>query len=243
MKAIIAAETKRAESLIEGFMGLPPETVDLATFNAAVLKQAPKEFVKAVEAIQRISEKAAPSQNDAAFAVNVVDLMAEYAQRPKMSPAIEPLWKAEHLVRESGLGWTLRHLLAVALSFGGLIAGASQDMSMNAQAYAYLALIFAVGSGALHLTHGRDPEVKVPLFVVGSLIGFCLLTAKFSAAVGFLALLAVSVIFMLSSLIGLMSGATNKSSIYEPQMPQQVEYNHYVITEGNEMSEPMRQLK
>lgn len=40
MKAIIAAETKRAESLIEGFMGLPPETVDLATFNAAVLKQA-----------------------------------------------------------------------------------------------------------------------------------------------------------------------------------------------------------
>ncbi|RJX72665.1 hypothetical protein [Pseudomonas sp. LS-2] len=243
MKSVIAAEAKRAESLIEGYLSLPPDSIDLELFNPSVLNRAPKEFAQAVAAIQAVAAKSRPSQADAAYAVNVVDLMAEYAQRPRLSPATQKLWAAEQAIRESGVGLTLRHLVAIVLAIGGIVVGGSAEMSIGAQAYAYAALAFLVVSGALSLSHSRNAEINVPFFSLSALIGFCVITEKTGANVAFLALLATAVFFMVGTMLSFNRTSGKGPETYEPQLPPLAEYNPYVITEGNDMSEPLKNLQ
>ena len=44
MKMIIESEVKRAEALVERYMGLPPETIDRFSFNVDALRKAPADF-------------------------------------------------------------------------------------------------------------------------------------------------------------------------------------------------------
>lgn len=51
MKMIIKSEVKRAEALIENYMGLPPETIDLYSFNVDALRKVPAIFVRAISVL------------------------------------------------------------------------------------------------------------------------------------------------------------------------------------------------
>lgn len=73
MKMHIESEVKRAEALVERYMGLLPDSIDLFNFNADALRKAPADFGRAIAALRRLAGKSNPSQVDAAYAVNVVE--------------------------------------------------------------------------------------------------------------------------------------------------------------------------
>jgi hypothetical protein len=249
MKMIIQSEVKRAEALVERYMGLPPETVDLYSFNANALRNAPADFGKAIDALRRVAGKQNPSQRDAAYAVNVVDLIAQLAQRPKMSAPIQKMWEMEEGIRDAGGAWTLKHLVTVVLATGGVLIGTTKALPLGYELFAYFALVVVIASGALHLTHSNNAATKVPVYTVGALVGFCLLNEVYAPSIGFLALLVCSIVFMAGSFLSLLTG-TNKGGTsgnsylddYEAVPMETEEYNLYKVTAGNDMTPPIDNL-
>ena len=156
MKMIIESEVKRAEALVERYMGLPPATIDLFSFNVDALRKAPADFGRAITALRHVAGKKNPSQADAAYAVNVVDLIAELAQRPQLPAPIQKLWAVEEGIRTAGGLWTLKHLVRIALAFAGVLVGSTKTLTLGYEMFAYLALAVIVASGALHLTHSKN---------------------------------------------------------------------------------------
>ncbi|MBV7547569.1 hypothetical protein KW849_14850 [Pseudomonas sp. PDM26] len=249
MKMIIESEVKRAEALVERYMGLPPETIDLFSFNADALRKAPADFGRAITALRHVAGKNNPSQADAAYAVNVVDLIAELAQRPQLPAPIQKLWAVEEGIRNAGGLWTLKHLVTIALAFAGVLVGSTKTLTLGYEMFAYLALASIVASGALHLTHSKNAGTKVPVYTIGALVAFCVLNTLFAPNIGFLVLLVCAFGFMVGSFLSLFDGknGNNDAELYsEEYHPVEAlrteEFNYYKVTTGNDMSEPIDRL-
>lgn len=75
MKMVIEFEVKRAEALIERYMGLPPESIHLHSFNADALRKAHADLGRAISALRQVAAKNSPSRADEAYAVNAVKLI------------------------------------------------------------------------------------------------------------------------------------------------------------------------
>jgi len=251
MKMHIESEVKRAEALVERYMGLLPDSIDLFNFNADALRKAPADFGRAIAALRRLAGKSNPSQVDAAYAVNVVDLIALLAHRPKLPAPIQKLWAVEEGIRNAGGLWTLKHLVTIALAFAGVLVGGTKTLSFGYEIFAYIALALLVASGALHLTHSKNAGTKVPVYTIGGLIAFCVLNALFAPSVGFLVLLVCAIAFMAGSFLGMFTDGKSSSTGAEfyPEAYQPVEAlrteepNPYWVTVGNDMSEPIDNLK
>ncbi len=251
MKMIIESEVKRAEALVERYMGLPPETIDLFSFNADALRKAPADFGRAIAALRRVAGKSDPSQADAALAVRVVDQIAGLTLRPKLPGPIQRLWAVEEGIRNAGGLWTLKHLVTIALAFAGVLVGNTKSMTMGYEMFAYVALALIVASGALHLTHSRNAGTKVPIYTIGGLVAFCVLNTLFAPNVGFLALLACAIAFMAGSFFSLFTDRKSSSTgadfyveAYQTGEALRTEDpNPYWVTVGNDMSEPIDNLK
>lgn len=248
MKMIIKSEVKRAETLVERYMGLQPETIDLHTFNADALRKAPADFCRAIDALRQIAGKSNPSQADATYAVNVVDLIAEMAQRPKLPAPIPKLWAVEEGIRNAGGLWTLKHLVTFALAFAGVLVGGTKTLSLGYELFAYIALALIVASGALHLTHSKNAGTKVPVYTIGGLVAFCVLNTLYASNIGFLLLLACAIGFMVGSFLSLFEGKNGSTAgeypeDYQPgEALRKEEYNPFKVTIGNDMSEPIDRL-
>ncbi len=249
MKMIIESEVKRAEALVERYLGLPPETIDLFSFNADALRKAPADFGRAITALRQVAGKNSPSQADAAYAVNIVDLIAELAQRPQLPAPIEKLWAVEEGIRNAGGLWTLKHLATIALAFAGVLVGSTKAMTLGYEMFAYVALALIVASGTLHLTHSKNAGTKVPVYTIGALVAFCVLNTLFAPNIGFLVLLACAVAFMVGSFLSLFDGKNGSTGAevypedYQPvEALRAEEFNYYKVTTGNDMSEPIDRL-
>ncbi|AVX93275.1 hypothetical protein [Pseudomonas psychrophila] len=250
MKMIIEAEVKRAEALIERYMGLPPESIDLYNFNADALRKAPVDLGRAISALRQVAAKNSPSQSDEAYAVNAVDLIAALTRGPQLPAPILKLWEVEESIRNAGGLWTLKHLVTIALGFAGVLVGSTNSLSLGYEMFAYVALALIVGSGALHLTHSKNAEMEVPVYTFGGLAVFCVLNAVYAPSIGFLVLLVCAIAFMVGSFISLLadgkSSATGSEFHPEAYEPSDVlrteEYNLYKVTVGNDMSEPIDRL-
>ncbi len=249
MKLIIESEVKRAEALVERYMGLPPETIDLYSFNVDALRKAPADFGRAISALRQVAGKSRPSQADAAYAVNVVDLIAELAQRPQLPAPIQKLWAVEEGIRTAGGLWTLKHLVTIALAFAGVLVGNTKAMTLGYEMFAYVALALIVASGALHLTHSSNASMKVPVYTIGALVAFCVLNTLFAPNIGFLVLLVCAFAFMAGSFLSLFdskNGRTDAELYPEEYQPVEglraEEFNYYKVTTGNDMSEPIDRL-
>lgn len=124
-------------------------------------------------------------------------------------------------------------------------------MSFGYEIFAYIALALIVASGALHLTHSKNAGTKVPVYTIGGLIAFCVLNALFAPSVGFLVLLVCAIAFMAGSFLGMFTDGKSSSTGAEfyPEAYQPVEAlrteepNPYWVTVGNDMSEPIDNLK
>jgi hypothetical protein len=249
MKMIIESEVKRAEALVERYMGLPPETIDLFSFNADALRKAPADFGRAITALRQVAGKNNPSQADAAYAVNVVDLIAELAQRPQLPAPIQKLWAVEEGIRKAGGLWTLKHLVTIALAFGGVLVGSTKTLNLGYEMFAYLALAVIVASGALHLTHSTNAGTKVPAYTIGALVAFCVLNTLFAPNIGFLVLLVCAIGFMAGSFLSLFNDGNNGSTdaglpeAFQPNETRPEEFNYFWVTANNDMSEPIDRLK
>ncbi|MBU0521647.1 MULTISPECIES: hypothetical protein [Pseudomonas] len=250
MKMIIESEVKRAEVLVEHYMGLPPETIDLFSFNADALRRAPADFGRAITALRQIAVKNNPSQADVAYAVSAVDLIAELAQGQKLPAPIQKLWTVEEGIRNAGGLWTLKHLVTIVLAFAGVLVGSTKTLTFGYEMFAYIALALIIASGALHLTHSKNAEMKVPAFTLGGLGVFCVLNTAYAPSIGFLALLVCAIAFMagsfLSQLAGTKSSTTGAELYPEDYEPAEAlrpeEYNPFKVTIGNDMSEPIDRL-
>lgn len=249
LKMIIDSEVKRAEGLVERYLGLPPESIDLFSFNVDALRKPPADFVRAITAVRQTAVKNNPSQADAAFIVSMVDLIAEMSQRPQLPAPIQKLWAVEEGIRRAGGLWTLKHLLTIALAFAGVLVGGTKSLTLGYELFAYFALALIVGSGALHLTHSKHAATKVPLYTIGGLLAFCLLNTLFAPNIGFMVLLVCAIGFMVGSFLSLFGGKSHSGAAeltveeYQPVEAFRVEeFNYYKVTEGNDMSEPIDRL-
>jgi len=248
MKIIIQAEVKRAEALVEGYMGLPPETITLDSFNTDALRNAPDDLAKAIKALNRVARAQNPTQEHAAYAVNVVDLIAEMAQRPKLPAPIQKMWEIEEGIRDAGAAWTFKHLVTVSLAFAGVLVGTSKTLPLGWELFAYFALVVVVASGALHLTHGKNAGTRVPIYTVGGLSMFCVLNTVYGPAIGFLVLFVGATIFMAGSALSLLGGndrAVRNNALQDDfeVMPMETEdYNLYKVTVGNDITQTIKNL-
>lgn len=251
MKMLIESEVKRAEALVERYMGLPPDSVDLFSFNADALRKAPADFGRAISALRQVAGKANPSKADAAHAENLVELIAELAQGPKLPTPIQKLWAVEEGIRNAGGLWTLKHLVTIALAFAGVLVGSTKSLPLGYEMFAYVALVLVVASGALHLTHSKNAGTKVPVYTIGGLVAFCVFNTLFAPSIGFLVLLVCAIGFMAGSFLSLFTDGKSSSTgaEFDPEGDQPVEGlrteepNPYWVTAGNDMSEPIDNLK
>ena len=251
MKRLIESEVKRAEALVERYMGLPPDSIDLFSFNADALRKAPADFGRAISALRHVAGKANPSKADGAHAENLVDLIAELAQGPKLPTPIQKLWAVEEGIRKAGGLWTFKHLVTIALALAGVLVGSTKTLTLGYEMFAYVALALIVASGALHLTHSKNAEVKVPVYMIGGLVAFCVLNTQFAPNIGFLVPLVCAIAFMVGSFLSLFTGGKSSTTSvalypehYEPaEALRTEEYNPFKVTPGNDMSEPIDNLK
>ena len=250
-QSIIESEVKRAEALVERYMSLPPETIDLFSFNADALPKTPTDFGRAIAELRRVAGKTDPSRADAACAVSVVDQIAELVQRPKLPVPLQKLWAVEEGIRNAGVLWTLKHLLTIALAIAGVLVGSTKTLPIGYEIFAFIALALIVASGTLHLTHSKNAGTKVPVYTIGGLVAFCVLNTLFAPNVGFLSLMVCEIAFMAGSFISLFTDGKRSSSGSEfyPEAYQAGaalrtdEPNPYWVTAGNDMSEPINNLK
>jgi hypothetical protein len=251
MKMLIESEVKRAEALVERYMGLPPDSIDLFSFNADALRKAPADFGRAISALRQVAGKANPSKADATHAENLVELIAELAQGPKLPTPIQKLWEVEESIRNAGGLWTLKHLVTIALAFACVLVGSTKTLTLGYEMFAYVALALIVASGALHLTHSKNAGTKVPVYTIGGLVAFCVFNTLFAPNIGFLVLLVCAIGFMAGSFLSLFADGKSSSSgaEFDPEAYQPVvglrtdEPNPYWVTAGNDMSEPIDNLK
>jgi hypothetical protein len=250
MKMVIESEVKRAVALIERYMGLPPESIDLHNFNADALRKAPADLRRAISVLRQVAAKSSPSRADEAYAMHAVDLIAALTQRPQLPAPILKLWEVEESIRNADGLWTLKHLVTIALAFAGVLVGSTKNLSLGYEMFAYVALALIVGSGALHLTHSKTAEMKVPVYTLGGLAVFCVLNTVYAPSIGFLVLLVCAIGFMAGSFISLLADGKSSASdsafhpeAYEPSEALRTEeYNIYKVTVGNDMSEPIDRL-
>lgn len=250
MKMVIESEVKRAEALIERYMGLPPESIDIHSFNADALRKAPADLGRAISVLRQVSAKNSPSRADEAYAVKAVDLISALTLRPQLPAPILKLREVEESIRNAGGLWTLKHLVTIALAFAGVLVGSTKNLSLGYEMFAYVALALIVGSGALHLTHSKNAEMKVPVYTLGGLAVFCVLNTVYAPSIGFLVLLVCAIAFMAGSFISLLAGGKSSATgsdfhpeAYEPsEVLRTEEYNIYKVTVGNDMSEPIDRL-
>lgn len=249
MKMIIQSEVRRAEALVEGYMGLPSGTIDLDTFNPDAMRNAPVDFGRAINALKRVSGVQNPTQEHAAYAVNVVDLIAVLAQRPKLPAPLQKMWEMEEWIRDAGAAWTFKHLVTVVLAFAGVLIGTTKTLTLGWELFAYFALMVVVGSGALHLTHSKNASVRVPVYTLGSLSIFCLLNTVYGPAIGFLVLLVCAIGFVAGSALSLLGGDNNRTvgnstlqDDFEISPMETEEYNLYKVTVGNDITQTIKNL-
>lgn len=152
-------------------VGLPPESIDLHNFNADALRKAPADLRRAISVLRQVA-KSSPSRADEAYAMHAVDLIAALTQRPQLPAPILKLWEVEESIRNADGLWTLKHLVTIALAFAGVLVGSTKNLSLGYEMFAYVALALIVGSGALHLTHSKNAEMKVPVYTLGGLAVF-----------------------------------------------------------------------
>lgn len=251
MKMLIESEVKRAEALVERYMGLPPDSIDLFSFNADALRKAPADLGRAISALRQVTGKANPSKADVAHAENLVDLIAGLAQEPKLPTPIQKLWAVEEGIRNAGGLWALKHLVTIVLAFAGVLVGSTKNLPLGYEIFAYVALALIVASGALHLTHSKNAEVKVPAYTLGGLGVFSVLNTAYAPSIGFLVLLVCAVSYMAGSFLSLLTGGKSSTTgaelypeHYEPaEALRTEEYNPFKVTVGNDMSEPIDRLK
>ncbi|TCV51378.1 hypothetical protein [Pseudomonas sp. 460] len=251
MKMLIESEVKRAEALVERYMGLPPDSIDLFSFNADALRKAPAGLGRAIRALRQVAGKPNPSKADVANAEKLVELIAELAQGPKLPTPIQKLWAVEEGIRNAGGLWTLKHLVTIALAFAGVLVGSTKTLTLGYEMFAYVALALIVASGALHLTHSKNAGTKVPVYTIGGLVAFCVFNTLFAPNIGFLVLLVCAIGFMAGSFLSLFtdgksssSGAEFDTEAYQPVEGLRTEEpNPYWVTAGNDMSEPIDNLK
>lgn len=121
MHPIIAGEVRRAEALLEGYLGLPPDSIDLASINLTRFKGVSLELTKTVSSIQNLISADSFNQRQTACVVNLVDKLAVDVQQPRGSRFSHVFYGINRNLNKSKLSFFLQIILPVLVSGTGIV--------------------------------------------------------------------------------------------------------------------------
>lgn len=121
MHPIIAGEVRRAEALLEGYLGLPPDSIDLASINLTRFKGVSLELTRTVSSIQNLISADSFNQRQTACVVNLVDKLAVDVQQPRGSRFSHVFYGINRNLNKSKLSFFLQIILPVLVSGTGIV--------------------------------------------------------------------------------------------------------------------------
>ena len=121
MHPIIAGEVRRAEALLEGYLGLPPDSIDLASINLTRFKGVSLELTRTVSSIQDLISADSFKQRQTACVVNLVDKLAVDVQQPRGSRFSHVFYGLNRNLNKSKLSFFLQIILPILASGTGIV--------------------------------------------------------------------------------------------------------------------------
>lgn len=151
MHYIVAGEKRRAEALLEKYLGLPPSTLDLTVLNLRRFKNVAPAVQRTVIRLQSLMNESLLSQEEIAFIINAVDFLAQEASRPRQNSLRRFLTAVERKLRFSPAISLLRHCLALGSTLYGVAYCNGASLDAYQVAY-YIAMVaYVIASSALLL--------------------------------------------------------------------------------------------
>ncbi|WP_158895555.1 MULTISPECIES: hypothetical protein [unclassified Pseudomonas] len=149
MHPIIAGEVRKAEALLEGYLGLPPDSIDLASINLTRFKGVSSELTWTVSSIQDLIAANSFNQRNTARFVNLVDKLAVDVQQPRGSRFSHVFYAINRNLNKTKPSFFLQIILPVLASGAG-IAYLHDDRTevTDLISCAAVAIIFAILIGA-----------------------------------------------------------------------------------------------
>ncbi|WP_273808253.1 MULTISPECIES: hypothetical protein [unclassified Pseudomonas] len=151
MHYIVAGEKRRAEALLEKYLGLPPSTLDLAVLNLRRFKNVAPAVQRTVIRLQSLMNESSLSQEEIAFIINAVDFLEQEANRPRQNSLRRFLNAVERKLRFSPAISLLRHCLALGSTLYGVAYCNGANLDAYQVAY-YIAMVaYVIVSSAMLL--------------------------------------------------------------------------------------------
>ena len=116
MHPIIAGEIRKIEALLEGYLGLPPDTINLNTFQIDRFGGVTPSIRRTVERVVFVASLPDASQADIAFAVNASDFIEQEVGKPRVPKIIRPFYALESEINKSPAVNLCRHLAFLSMA-------------------------------------------------------------------------------------------------------------------------------
>ena len=171
MHPIITGEVRRAEALLEGYLGLPPDSIDLASINLTRFKGVSSELTRTVSSIQDLIAANSFNQRNTTGFVNLVDKLAVDVQQPRGSRFSHTFYAINRNLNKTRLSFFLQIILPVLASGAG-IAYLHDDRTEVADliSCAAVAIIFAILIGAWIAGRAKRSAVLIA-FLIFTIVG------------------------------------------------------------------------
>lgn len=171
MHPIIAGEVRRAEALLEGYLGLPPDSIDVASINLGRFKGVSLELTRTVSSIQDLIAANSFNQRNTACFVNLVDKLAVEVQQPRGSRFSQAFYAINRNLNKTKLSFFLQIILPVLASGAG-IAYLHDDRTefTDLISCAAVAIIFAILIGAWIAGRAKRSAVLIA-FLIFTIVG------------------------------------------------------------------------
>lgn len=200
MHPIIAGEVRKIEALLEGYLGLPADTIDLYTFQIDRFSSVAPSIRRTVERVKFVASLTNVSQEDIAFAVNASDYIEQEVQKPRIPPAFRPLYSLENEIINRPAANLCRYLGLIGLSFYG-ITYCNADVLVGPQlVYFYTLTSLLIASLTMHLTHRVQGVVTLVSIPVMTIIGVETLLVFQPPAAVFMLYFLLSLVLLVSQL-------------------------------------------
>jgi len=200
MHPIIAGEIRKIEALLEGYLGLPPDTINLNTFQIDRFKSVAPSIRRTVERVVFVASLPNTSQADIAFAVNASDFIEQEVGKPRVPKIIRPLYALETEINERPAVNLCRHLASIGLSFYSIAYCNSDTLEGSQIAYFYAVTALVIASLATHLTYRLRSTAMLLSIIASTIIGVEILLAFQPPAATFMLYFVLSLILLGSQL-------------------------------------------
>lgn len=211
MHPIIAGEIRKIEALLEGYLGLPPDTINLNTFQIDRFGSVAPSIRRTVERVVFVASLPNASQADIAFAVNASDFIEQEVRKPRVPEIIRPLYALESEINKRPAANLCRHLALIGLSFYGIAYCNADTLEGSQIAYFYATSALIIASLATHVTYRFISMAMLLIIPASVIVGVEILLAFQPPAAAFMVYFALSLVLLVSQLQ--LQGSSNATQV------------------------------